>query len=85
MVITSEFDEKKVQVNTTLFKERCVVKDKAEYDLVYNQREYRDFLGEKKPIQMHIHISTICTMVVDDLFIWKVVVLCAIPITSSFE
>jgi hypothetical protein len=49
-VITSGFDEKKVQVNTTLFKERFVVKDKAEYDLVYNQREYKDFLEKKKPI-----------------------------------
>ena len=49
MVMTSGFDEKKVQVNTTLFKERFVVKDKAEYDLVYTQREYKDFL-EKKPV-----------------------------------
>jgi hypothetical protein len=31
------------------------------------------------------YISTICTIVVDGLFIWKDIVLCAISMTSSFE
>ena len=59
MVMTSGFDEKKVQANTTLFKERFVVKDKAEYDLVYIQREYKDFLGKKNSINTYTYIYNI--------------------------
>ena len=59
MMMTSGFDEKKVQANTTLFKERFVVKDKAEYDLVYIQREYKDFLGKKNSINTYTYIYNI--------------------------
>ena len=40
--------------------------------------------GEKNNNINIYTISTICTIVVDDLFIWKDVVSCAISITSSF-
>ena len=56
MVMTSGFDEKKVQVNATLFKEKIAVKDKAEYDLVYIQREYKYFLEKKQYKYIHIYL-----------------------------
>ena len=45
-----------VQVITTQFKERLVVKDETEYDLVYNQREYKNFLEKKNNIDIYTYI-----------------------------
>ena len=53
MVMTSGFEETTSAGKNNIVKERLVVKEKTEYDLVYNHREYKDFLGKKYIYNMH--------------------------------
>ena len=85
MVMTSGFEETKSAGEYNIVQRKnCSQRQNWIWFSVQPER-IEKLPGEKNNNKKYIHISTICTIVVDGLFIWKDVISCAFSITSSFE